>query len=176
MKKKIFLWMLCLPFILTFSSCGGDDNDANTEWRDTNEAAFNAVASSTEYQAVTTPGGPGTIYRKVLKSGTGSEQPLSTSRVKALYKGAFYDGSVFDAGTSGNDVPVYFPSKTATSFQNNGVISGFSIALQNMVVGDKWEVWIPWDLGYGAAGSGSIPGYSTLVFEVELLDIERYPK
>ena len=175
MKKKIFLWMLCLPFMLIFTSCGDDDN-TNTEWRETNEAAFSAIASNMEYRAVTTPGGPGAVYRKVLKSGNGTESPLSTARVKALYKGSFYDGVVFDSGTSANDVAVYFPSKTATNFQNNGVIAGFSIALQNMVVGDKWEVWIPWDLGYGSSGSGSIPAYSTLVFEVELLDIEQYPK
>ena len=175
MKKKIFLWMLCLPFALAFTSCGDDDN-TNTEWRETNETAFKAITTSTEYRAVTTPGGPGVIYRKVLKSGEGTVKPLSTSRVRVIYKGVFYDGTVFDAGNSEHESPVYFPSKTATNFQNNGVIAGFSIALQNMVVGDKWEVWIPWDLGYGASGSGSIPGYSTLVFEVELLEIEQYPK
>ena len=167
--------MLCLPFMLTFTSCS-DDNNTNSEWRETNETAFTAISTSTEYKAVTTPQGPGAIYRKVLKSGDGTESPLSTARVKARYKGSFYDGTVFDPGTTGNDVPVYFPSKTATNFQNNGVISGFSIALQNMVVGDKWEVWIPWVLGYGEMGSGSIPGFSTLVFEVELLEIEQYPK
>jgi len=166
--------MLCLPLMLTFSSCGDDDNN-NTEWRETNEAAIQAVSISAQYKSVTTPGGPGAVYVKVLQAGDGTEKPLSTSRVKVHYKGFFYDGTVFDAGTS-NGGSVYFPSKTSGNFQNNGVIPGFSIALQNMVVGDKWEVWIPWDLGYGVSGNGSIPGYSTLVFEVELLDIELHPK
>ncbi|MDR3061177.1 MAG: FKBP-type peptidyl-prolyl cis-trans isomerase, partial [Dysgonamonadaceae bacterium] len=144
------------------------------EWRNTNEAAFNEVASGTQYQPVTTPQGPGTIYKKVIKSGTGTESPISTARVKVFYIGKFYDGTVFDPG-SGEEVPAYFPAKTSTSYTNNGVISGFSIALQNMVIGDKWEIWIPWSLGYGSSSYGSIPGYSTLVFEVELLGFEQYP-
>jgi FKBP-type peptidyl-prolyl cis-trans isomerase len=174
MKKKMFLWMLCLPLVLTFTSCKEDDN--NDEWRTTNEAAFSNVATSTEYRAMTTPQGPGTVYAKVIQSGTGTEKPLPTSRVKVLYYGHFYEGTVFDSGSGEKmDIPAYFPDKTSTNYTNNGVISGFSIALQNMVIGDKWEIWIPWDLGYGASSYGSIPGYSTLVFEVELLDFEMYP-
>lgn len=174
MKKKMFLWMLCLPVVLMLASCGKDD-DSNNEWRNTNEAAFNKIASGTEYQPVTTPQGPGTIYRKVIKSGTGTESPLSTARVKVYYVGKFYEGTVFDPGSSETGVPAYFPDRTSATYVNNGVISGFSIALQNMVIGDKWEIWIPWDLGYGASTYGSIPGYSTLIFEVELLDFEQYP-
>jgi FKBP-type peptidyl-prolyl cis-trans isomerase FklB len=40
-----------------------------------------------------------------------------------------------------------------------------------MKVGDIWEIWVPWELGYGSSGSGSIPGYTTLVFEIELMEI-----
>jgi peptidylprolyl isomerase/FKBP-type peptidyl-prolyl cis-trans isomerase FklB len=174
MKKKMFSWMLYLPVVLVLASCDKDDDD-NNEWRTANEAAFSNVATSTEYRAVTTPQGPGTIYAKALQSGTGTETPLSTSRVKVLYYGRFYEGTVFDLGSGEVDSPAYFPSKTSTNYTNNGVISGFSIALQNMHIGDKWEIWVPWDLGYGASGSGSIPGYSTLIFEVELLDFEMYP-
>lgn len=163
--------MLCLP--LVFASC--NDKDEDTTWRDTNEAAFNAVANSTEYQAVTTSQGPGTIYKKVLKTGVGTVKPISTARVKVNYVGKYYDGTVFDPGSSVTGVPAYFPSKSSTSYANNGVIAGMSIALQNMVIGDEWEIWIPWSLGYGSGGSGSIPGYSTLVFHVELLDFDQYP-
>jgi peptidylprolyl isomerase/FKBP-type peptidyl-prolyl cis-trans isomerase FklB len=55
----------------------------------------------------------------------------------------------------------------------NELIDGFSTALQHMEVGDKWEVWIPWQLGYGAIGQREIKAYSTLVFEIELVDIVR---
>jgi len=48
-----------------------------------------------------------------------------------------------------------------------------STALQNMEVGDKWEVWIPQELGYGAIPQTSIPAYTTLVFEIELLEIVK---
>ena len=53
----------------------------------------------------------------------------------------------------------------------NGVVDGFSTALQHMKVGDKWEVWMPWRLAYGVTGKGNIPGYTTLVFEIELVEI-----
>lgn len=61
------------------------------------------------------------------------------------------------------------------------LLRGFNIAIQNMVIGDKWEICIPYFLGYGSSGlvqSGVtiIPGYSTLFFEVELLEIDQYPK
>ncbi len=175
MKKKIFLWMLCLPLVLAVTSCK-DDDDNNDAWRTTNEAAFNAVATSTDYSPVTTPQGPGTIYKKVLKTGVGTEKPLSTARVKVFYSGTYYDQTTyFDKGSSVDGVPRYFPDLTLTNYSSNGVISGMSVALQNMVIGDKWEIWIPWTLGYGASGSGAIPGYSTLVFQVELLGIDQYP-
>lgn len=66
------------------------------------------------------------------------------------------------------------------SFAVNGVVRGFSIALQNMVVGDKWKICIPYHLGYGASGYRQngitlIRGYSTLFFDVELLEINQYP-
>ncbi len=163
--------MLCLPLVLAFTSCKDDDDNDDT-WRNTNEAAFNAVATSTEYQAVTTPEGPGTIYKKVIKSGVGTEKPIFTSTTKVFYKGMYYDKTtVFDPGTSVTGVPVTMPVYTGSG----GVIAGMSIALQNMVVGDKWEIWIPWDLGYGSVGKSPIPGYTTLVFEVELLSIDQYP-
>ncbi|MFA7065782.1 MAG: FKBP-type peptidyl-prolyl cis-trans isomerase, partial [Dysgonamonadaceae bacterium] len=53
----------------------------------------------------------------------------------------------------------------------SGVVDGFSTALQHMKEGDKWEVWIPWQLGYGERGQSPIPGYTTLVFEIELVEV-----
>ncbi|MBR5847956.1 MAG: FKBP-type peptidyl-prolyl cis-trans isomerase, partial [Bacteroidaceae bacterium] len=57
------------------------------------------------------------------------------------------------------------------AFRVNGLIEGFSIALQNMRVGDRWVVYIPQELGYGRRASGPIPGCATLIFEIELLSI-----
>ena len=53
----------------------------------------------------------------------------------------------------------------------NELITGWQIALTQMHVGDHWIVYIPWEMGYGKKGSGNIPGYSTLVFEMELVAI-----
>ena len=70
---------------------------------------------------------------------------------------------VFDSTANRNNAP--------SDFDVRGVVDGFGTALQHMKVGDKWEVWIPWRLAYGVNGSQVIPGYTTLVFEIELLEI-----
>merc|ERR1712000_595068 len=71
------------------------------------------------------------------------------------YLGTFKDGSKFDGGT--------------TSFAPNQVIKGWTEAMQYMVEGDKWKLHIPYDLAYGERGSPPrIPGYSVLVFEIEI--------
>ncbi len=172
MKNILFL-ALCLVLSLQFQSCKDDDEDNG--WREANEAAFEAVSKDAAYVAKTTPEGPGTIYVKVLKSGTGTVHPIFTSNVKVLYKGSYYDGTVFNPGTSETGVPVILSVRPTDSMNTNTiVVSGLSIALQNMVIGDKWEVWVPWTLGYGSVDS-KVLAYSTLVFEVELLEIIQYP-
>ena len=78
----------------------------------------------------------------------------------------FKNKVVFDSTADRNNIPGKF-------IVGSDLIDGFSTALQHMEVGDKWEVWIPWQLGYGAVGRGDIKGYSTLVFEIELLEIVK---
>jgi len=158
--KRFSILLLSLVMTYTFQSCDSDDNNSS-EWQVANESAFNTIALNPEYIAVTTPGAAGKVYVKKLKNGSGTERPLYTSTVKIYYKGSYYDGSVFEQP----------PDGVAITSTTNGFVVGFAIALQNMVVGDKWEVWIPWDLGYGSYTSGSIPAYSTLVFEIELVEI-----
>jgi FKBP-type peptidyl-prolyl cis-trans isomerase FklB len=106
----------------------------------------------------------GGILYKVLKSGSG-KTPGASDVVSVHYVGRLVDGQEFDSSLkTGN--PVQFPV--------NGVIQGWQTALQNMKVGDKWEVVIPPDLGYGERGAGEKIGPdATLVFEVELLSIEK---
>ena len=64
-------------------------------------------------------------------------------------------------------------TKIPRTFNVNGVVDGFSTALQRMQVGDKWEVWMPWKLAYGESGNSTIKGYTTLVFEIELVSIVK---
>jgi FKBP-type peptidyl-prolyl cis-trans isomerase FkpA len=104
----------------------------------------------------------GGLQYKVVKSGTGAK-PKSSDCVTVNYKGSFIDGRVFDQSKPGQ--PITFPVQ--------GVIKGWTMALQMMHVGDEWTLFIPSTLGYGDRGTpgGPIPGGATLVFDVELLNV-----
>ena len=107
---------------------------------------------------------PSGLQYKVLKEGTG-EIPKATDKVKVNYKGTLIDGKEFDSS--------YKLQKPAI-FQVNKVIPGWTEALQLMKVGSKWEVFIPAGLAYGKRGSPPMIGpNSTLIFEIELVSIEK---
>lgn len=103
----------------------------------------------------------GVLY-KVSEKGTGTVSPQLSSVVTVHYRGTLINGREFDNSWKRN-----FPE----AFRLNQVIEGWQQALQQMHVGDKWIVYIPYTLGYGNRSSGPIPAFSTLVFEVELLGI-----
>ncbi len=103
------------------------------------------------------------LQYKVLTMGTG-EKPTRESRVKVNYRGTLLNGTEFDSS--------YKRGEPAT-FGVGQVIAGWTEALQLMPVGSKWELYIPQELGYGSRATGNIPPYSTLVFEVELLEIVK---
>lgn len=103
------------------------------------------------------------LQYKVLTSATGAT-PKADDKVKVDYTGRLLDGSVFDSSVE--------RGKPAT-FRVTGVIKGWTEALQLMHVGEKWELYIPADLAYGERGSGRIEPNSLLIFEVELLGIEK---
>ena len=106
---------------------------------------------------------PSGLQYKVLKSGEG-RTPAATDKVKTHYHGTLIDGTVFDSSVERGD-PVSFPV--------NGVIPGWTEALQLMKEGDKWQLFIPADLAYGEQGAGARIGpNSALVFEIELLAVE----
>lgn len=99
----------------------------------------------------------------VEKEGTGAK-PKATDTVKVNYLGTKIDGEKFDSS--------YDRGQPAT-FPLNGVIKGWSEGLQLMPVGSKYKLFVPSDLAYGENGPGSIGPNATLIFEVELLDIEK---
>ena len=104
------------------------------------------------------------LQYKVLKSGNG-KTPKATDTVKTHYHGTLIDGTVFDSSVDRGE-PVTFPV--------NGVIPGWTEALQLMKEGDKWQLFIPAKLAYGERGAGEKIGpNSALIFEVELLSIEK---
>jgi len=104
------------------------------------------------------------LQYKILTSGDG-EQPQASDTVTTHYKGTLIDGREFDSSYK-RDKPASFPVK--------GVIKGWTEALQLMHVGDKWQLYIPSELAYGATKrSELIQANSTLVFELELLGIKE---
>ena len=109
---------------------------------------------------VTTESG---LQYKVIKAGKG-EIPSKTSTVKVNYKGTLIDGTEFDSSYKRN---------APASFRADQVIAGWTEALTMMPVGSKWELYIPQELAYGVRDAGKIKPFSTLIFEVELLEIEK---
>ena len=105
---------------------------------------------------------PSGLQYEVLNAGDG-DKPSATSTVRTHYHGTLINGSVFDSSYDRGQ-PAEFPV--------NGVIKGWTEALQMMPVGSKWRLHVPHDLAYGEQGAGgAIAPFSTLVFDVELLDI-----
>lgn len=110
---------------------------------------------------VTTPSG---LQYKIITKGNGAV-PADSSKVKVNYKGTLIDGTEFDSSYKRNE---------PATFRANQVIKGWTEALTMMPVGSKWELYIPYDLAYGSRETGSqIKPFSTLIFEVELLGIEK---
>jgi len=112
---------------------------------------------------VTLPSG---LQYKILKAGTGPK-PTASDTVACNYRGTRIDGTEFDSS---------YKRGQPTKFPVNGVIKGWTEALQLMPVGSKWQLFIPSDLAYGESGNQGIPPNSTLIFEVELVSIEEQKK
>ncbi len=123
---------------------------AGKEFLDTNKKRANVVSlpSGLQYEIITNGNGP---------------IPKASDQVKCHYHGTLIDGTVFDSSVQRG---------TPATFGVNQVIQGWVEAIQLMPVGSKWKLFIPSDLAYGERGAGqSIEPNSTLVFEVEILDI-----
>ncbi len=109
---------------------------------------------------VTTASG---LQYKVITEGKG-EVPTDSSRVKVNYRGTLIDGTEFDTS---------YNRKEPATFRANQVIKGWTEALTMMPIGSKWELYIPQELAYGSRETGKIKPFSTLIFEVELVDIVK---
>ncbi len=129
-------------------------------YKDYIEANEAFLAKNKEKSGVTvTPSG---LQYEVIKMGTG-QKPTAESTVKVHYVGTLIDGTEFDSSIKRGE-PAQFPV--------SGVITGWTEALQLMPVGSKFKLYLPQDIAYGSGGAGEqIKPYSTLIFEVELLEI-----
>jgi FKBP-type peptidyl-prolyl cis-trans isomerase FklB len=116
---------------------------------------------SNEADVITLPSG---LRFKVLEKGKGAFHPTVSSPCLCHYAGTLIDGTEFDSSYSRGE---------PTTFAPNQVIKGWTEAMQLMVEGDKWELYIPSDLAYGERGSPpKIPGDSALVFTIEMIEIQ----
>ena len=106
------------------------------------------------------------LQYKVITQGTGVI-PQATDKVTVKYEGKTIDGNVFDSS--------YKRNPQTTSFRCDQVIKGWTEALTMMPVGSKWEIYIPQELAYGERQAGQIQPYSTLIFTVELVSVDKTP-
>lgn len=174
------------------TSCSEDDNTVEEfpDWRNRNEAYFNDIYERARdnadgswklflnysLQDTIPTSNDDYIAVQVLEEGTGSGCPMYTDSVLVNYRGrlipstSYADGYVFDQSYDGEYNP---ETAVPAQFYVGGLIDGFTTALQHMHIGDVWRVYIPYNLGYGETGSSSIPGYSTLIFDIALVAYYR---
>jgi FKBP-type peptidyl-prolyl cis-trans isomerases 1 len=137
------------------------DKNLEQQYGANKEAGIKFLAENkTKEGVVTTASG---LQYKIITKGTG-EIPTADSKVKVHYKGTLLDGTEFDSSYKRNE---------PATFGAGQVIKGWTEALTLMPVGSKWELYIPSDLAYGSRDAGPIKPFSTLIFEVELLSIEK---
>ena len=121
------------------------------------------------------------VYCKKITANPDGRRPLYTESVSAYYYGTLITGDRFDGNFTGysaldqgtlnatDKAPTEFDAPS--EFSVSGVIAGWTAALQLMKTGERWMLYIPYQSGYGTSGSGSIPGYSALAFDIILDDI-----
>ena len=107
---------------------------------------------------------PSGMLFKILNKGNGAVSPLPSTKCSCHYEGTLITGKVFDSS---------YRRGQPIDFAPNQVIPGWTEALQMMREGDKWEVFLPYNLAYGTRGAGSdIPPFATLVFTMELVKVK----
>ena len=166
-----------------------DDEEEFPDWKNTNDEYFENLydetveyieAGGTDWKIIPSwaleenvvDDSYDNIIVEVINEGTGSGCPLYSDTVKVHYEGrllpsvSYPEGYVFDQSFYGEyDTTTAMPS----TFAVTALVDGFATAVQNMHIGDRWKVYTPYQLGYGVSGSGTIPTYSVLIFDITLV-------
>lgn len=154
MYKYLLIFAAALAALFAVSSCSKNNDEDNLL-----EGQEYLESNGKREGVVTTASG---LQYEVLREGReDGRSPKSTDSVRCHYRGTLISGKVFDSSYSGE--PLVFPL--------NRVIPGWTEGLQYMKEGAKFRFVIPYMLAYGPSGYGPIPPYSTLIFEVELLEV-----
>mmetsp|Transcript_31744 Transcript_31744/g.62385 ORF Transcript_31744/g.62385 Transcript_31744/m.62385 type:complete len:229 (-) Transcript_31744:41-727(-) len=154
---KVLPWIIASAFASLFGGIG------YMIWENQRrEAKMKAFLAEKEAEEGVIRTSSGLLYR-VLRTGSGRHHPTARSSCYCNYRGTLIDGTEFDS-SYGSDKPAIFSP--------HQLIKGWSEALQLMVEGDEWEVYVPAQLGYKNESTGKIPAGSALIFQVELVRIE----
>lgn len=181
---------LCL-FTLLFCACTEDDNTVEEfpDWKNTNDAYWQNLYETTKqkiaagdntwklipkYSYVSTEGLQPTDYviAHVKTVGGGTVSPIYTDTVRAHYRGrllpstSYSAGYQFDSSYSGD---LNIATARPTKLPMDGVITGWTSALQKMHLGDRWDLYVPYQLGYGTTQNDAIPACSVLCFDMMLV-------
>lgn len=188
--KKLF-YILTALIALTMVSCSESDGDGYEfqDWQNRNNTYFEniykeAKGGKTGWMVFNTWSKTEEAAKKasdhivvqVIKNGTGTVNPLYTDSVRVHYEGrlmpsaSYPEGYVFQSTWTGK---YNEETMVPTQFVASGLVDGFTTALLHMHTGDRWRVFIPYELGYGTAERTGIPAYSTLIFDLTLEGIRR---
>lgn len=135
--------------------------DLKIQYKDSIAAGDAFMAENAKRDGVVTL--PSGLQYEIIRAGNGTI-PADTDKVKVHYHGTLINGTVFDSSVDRGEPAVFGVTQ---------VIPGWTEALKLMPVGSKWKLYVPYDLAYGAADRGTIKPFSNLIFEVELLGIEK---
>ena len=137
------------------------EEELKVQYKDSIAAGEKFLADNAQREGVITL--PSGLQYEIIRKGNGPI-PADTNRVKVHYHGTLINGTVFDSSVD---------RKEPAFFGVTQVISGWTEALKLMPVGSKWKLYIPYNLAYGSQDRGTIKPFSTLIFDVELLGIEK---
>lgn len=186
--------LLTIMLLICFVSCGESDEIGEFDnWQNRNRAYIDSIADVARVNAggewkvflaeglssESEWGNEYYVYCKVLQQGNGTTNPMSNDTVLVNYRGrliptaTYPEGYAFDQTYYGELNPAI---DKPVKLNLIGCVRGWRTAVTHMVKGstpesgDIWRVYIPYELGYGESASGSIPGYSTLIFDINLVD------
>ena len=158
--KYLYLTAALVVSAILFVGCSKDDDETNSLEEYVAQCQNFLAENAKREGVVTTASG---LQYEVLREGReDGKRPTAESQVRCHYQGTFIDGRVFDSSYASGS-PIVFPL--------NGVIKGWTEGLQYMTEGAKYRFVIPFQLAYGPYGYATIPPYSTLIFEVELIEV-----